>query len=231
MTSTPSLGTTGTATHGGATTIATHPIAIVGMAVLLPGASNLDAYWKNLVGGVDCITDVPASRWDPEFYDPAAGPGRPDRLYCRRGGFVDGSAEFDPLEFGIMPDSVPGAEPDQLLALRVAAEAIADAGGRERLPAADRIGVVLGRGGYLTPGLVRLDQRVRTANQLVRTLRELMPDLPDERAEQVRAAFAEALGPHQPEAAIGLVPNLAASRVANRLDVRGPAYTVDAACA
>jgi acyl transferase domain-containing protein/phosphopantetheinyl transferase len=201
------------------------------MAVLLPGASNLDAYWKNLVGGVDCITDAPAGRWDPEFYDPAAGPGRPDRLYCRRGGFVDEYAEIDPLEFGIMPDSVPGAEPDQLLALRVAADAIADAGGRERLPSRDRIGVVLGRGGYLTPGLVRLDQRVRTANQLVRTLRELMPDLPDDRAEQVRAAFADALGPHKPEAAIGLVPNLAASRISNRLDVRGPAYTVDAACA
>ncbi|HEV3174228.1 MAG TPA: polyketide synthase, partial [Actinocrinis sp.] len=230
MTSTPSLGTTGTAPHTGATATAT-PIAIVGMAVLLPGASNLDAYWKNLVGGVDCITDAPAGRWDPEFYDPAAGPGRPDRLYCRRGGFVDEYAEIDPLEFGIMPDSVPGAEPDQLLALRVAADAIADAGGRERLPSRDRIGVVLGRGGYLTPGLVRLDQRVRTANQLVRTLRELMPDLPDDRAEQVRAAFADALGPHKPEAAIGLVPNLAASRISNRLDVRGPAYTVDAACA
>ncbi len=27
------------------------------------------------------------------------------------------------------------------------------------------------------------------------------------------------------------MPNLAASRVANRLDLRGPAYTVDAACA
>jgi len=207
------------------------PIAIVGMAVLLPGAPDLDAYWRNLVGGVDCITEVPPGRWDPEFYDPAAGPARPDRVYCRRGGFVDEYAEVDPLAFGIMPDSVPGAEPDQLLALRVAAEAIADAGGRERLPAGDRIGVVLGRGGYLTPGLVRLDQRVRTANQLVRTLREVLPDLPQAQAEQVRAAFTEALGPNRPEAAIGLVPNLAASRIANRLDVRGPAYTIDAACA
>jgi acyl transferase domain-containing protein/phosphopantetheinyl transferase (holo-ACP synthase) len=220
----PSPGTAGTAP--GATAV-----AIVGMAVLLPGARDLDTYWDNLVGGVDCITDAPPGRWDPEFYDPAAGAARPDRVYCRRGGFVDEFAEIDPLAFGIMPDSVPGAEPDQLLALRVAAEAIADAGGRERLPASDRIGVILGRGGYLTPGLVRLDQRVRTANQLVRTLRELLPDLPEEGAEQVRAAFAEALGPNKPEAAIGLVPNLAASRIANRLDVRGPAYTVDAACA
>jgi 3-oxoacyl-(acyl-carrier-protein) synthase/phosphopantetheinyl transferase (holo-ACP synthase) len=47
----------------------------------------------------------------------------------------------------------------------------------------------------------------------------------------VRTAFTERLGPEQPESAIGLVPNLAASRVANRLDLRGPAYTVDAACA
>lgn len=91
--------------------------------------------------------------------------------------------------------------------------------------------MVLGRGGYLTPGLVRLDQRVRTANQVVRTLRDLVPELDDARLERVRTAFAEQLGPEAPESAIGLVPNLAASRVANRLDLRGPAYTVDAACA
>jgi acyl transferase domain-containing protein/phosphopantetheinyl transferase len=206
-------------------------VAIVGMAALMPGAPNLEAYWRNIVGGVDAVTEAPASRWDPEFYDPAASATRPDRVYCRRGGFVDDYASVDPLEFGIMPDSVPGAEPDQLIALRVAAEAIEDAGGRAWLPDGDRVGVVLGRGGYLTPGLVRLDQRVRTANQLVHTLRELMPELPADRVEQVRSAFADALGPNKPEAAIGLVPNLAASRIANRLDVRGPAYTVDAACA
>ena len=207
------------------------PVAIVGMATILPGAPDLDTYWSNLVGGVDCISDAPPSRWDPEFYDPAAASGRPDRVYCRRGGFIDEYAEVDPLAFGIMPDSVPGAEPDQLIALRVAAEAIADAGGRDRLPSAERIGVVLGRGGYLSPGLVRLDQRVRTANQLVRTLRELLPELTADRAEEVRAAFTDTLGPNKPEAAIGLVPNLAASRIANRLDLRGPAFTVDAACA
>ena len=65
-----------------------------------------------------------------------AGPDRPDRVYSKRGGFVDEYAEVDPLAFGIMPDSVPGAEPDQLLALRVAADAIADAGGRSGCPAA-----------------------------------------------------------------------------------------------
>ncbi|MFD3520077.1 beta-ketoacyl synthase N-terminal-like domain-containing protein [Streptomyces sp. NPDC058653] len=207
------------------------PVAVVGMAVYFPGADTLESYWRNIVGGVDSITQVPAGRWDEEFYAPG-GPPRSDRVYCRRGGFVDTGAEFDVTRFGIMPTSVAGTEPDQLIALEVAHRSITDAGGEPVLPDdRQRAGIVLGRGGYLTPGLVRLDQRVRTANQLVRTLRELAPELGEDRLEEVRSAFAGQLGPEQPESAIGLVPNLAASRVANRLDLRGPAYTVDAACA
>ncbi|WP_217551863.1 type I polyketide synthase [Streptomyces sp. GbtcB6] len=209
------------------------PVAIVGMAVLLPGAAGLDAYWKNLRDGVDAIGEVPEGRWDADYYRPdsATGPAVPDQVYCRRGGFVDGLADVEVTQYGIMPNSVSGTEPDQLIALDVAAAAIADAGGEDRLPDRHRIGVVLGRGGYLTPGLVRLDQRVRTAGQLVRTLGELVPDLSPGQLARVREAFTERLGPASPEHAIGLVPNLAASRIANRLDLRGPAYTVDAACA
>ncbi|MGW7406631.1 beta-ketoacyl synthase N-terminal-like domain-containing protein [Streptomyces sp. NPDC054833] len=208
-------------------------VAIVGMAVLLPGAAGLDAYWRNLRDGVDAIGEVPAGRWDTDYYRPgsAAGPAVADQVYCRRGGFVDGLAEVEVTRYGIMPASVPGTEPDQLIALNVAAAALADAGAGERLPDRHRVGVVLGRGGYLTPGLVRLDQRVRTAGQLVRTLGELLPDLTPSQLARVREAFTDSLGPTSPESAIGLVPNLAASRIANRLDLRGPAYTVDAACA
>ncbi|MEU8588780.1 beta-ketoacyl synthase N-terminal-like domain-containing protein [Streptomyces sp. NPDC048664] len=209
------------------------PVAIVGMAVLLPGASGLDAYWQNLVRGVDAITDVPETRWDTDYYRPGSAhePAVAHQVYCRRGGFVDDLAEVEVTRFGIMPNSVPGTEPDQLIALNVAAAALTDAGGPERLPDRHRVGVVLGRGGYLTPGLVRLDQRVRTATQLVRTLAELLPDVDPGQLDQIREAFTERLGPDSPESAIGLVPNLAASRIASRLDLRGPAYTVDAACA
>jgi acyl transferase domain-containing protein/phosphopantetheinyl transferase len=206
-------------------------VAIVGMAAVFPGAPDLATYWSNIRAGVDAITAVPASRWDPSYYDPeSAASGRDDRLYCRRGGFID-DATFDPTRYGIMPATVPGAEPDQLLALHVAAEALADAGGADQLGDRSRVGVIVGRGGYLTPGLARLDQRIRTANQLVTTLRELLPELGDVELDRVRSAFQARLGPARPEAAIDLVPNLVASRVANRLDLAGPAYTVDAACA
>ncbi|MFF3372928.1 beta-ketoacyl synthase N-terminal-like domain-containing protein [Streptomyces sp. NPDC002680] len=218
------------------------PVAIVGMSVLLPGAADLDAYWRNLLAGTDAITEVPDGRWDADAYyrpDSAGDRAVADQVYCRRGGFVDELAEVEVTRFGIMPNSVSGTEPDQLIALNVAAAALADTqqGGEGRgdldgwLPDRHRIGVVLGRGGYLTPGLVRLDQRVRTAGQLVRTLGELLPDLDPAQLDRVRTAFTDRLGPDSPESAIGLVPNLAASRVANRLDLRGPAYTVDAACA
>ncbi|MFC9294775.1 beta-ketoacyl synthase N-terminal-like domain-containing protein [Streptomyces sp. NPDC057011] len=209
--------------------------AIVGMGAVYPGAADLASYRRNLLAGTDSIGEVPPGRWDPEvYYDPdgATGPAAGDRFYCRRGGFVDGLAAFDPTRFGIMPAAVEGAEPDQMLALHATAEAIADAGGEDRLPAdRSRIGVVLGRGGFMGVATARLDQRVRTAHQLAQTLRELAPELGEGRIAQVRSAFQDALGPERPDASIGLVPSFTAARTANRLDFRGPAYTLDAACA
>ncbi|MFA1545696.1 beta-ketoacyl synthase N-terminal-like domain-containing protein [Actinomadura chokoriensis] len=210
------------------------PIAIVGAGAVFPGAGSAAELWRNVLAGFDAITEVPPGRWDPAlYYDPDAYGRAPesDRFYCRRGGFVDELATFDPARFGILPAAVPGMEPDQLLALRTAGDAIADAGGDERLPARSRIGVVIGRGGYITPGVARYDQRVRTSHQVTGILAELVPELRKGRLEEIRRAFCERLGPDGADAPIGLVPNLAASRIAGAFDLHGPAYTLDAACA
>jgi acyl transferase domain-containing protein len=199
------------------------------MDATFPGAADLDQFWSNVVEGVDAVEEAPSARWDPLYYDPpSAGV---DRFYCRRGGFVDGVASFDPAAFGVMPVTMGSAEPDQLLALAVAARALADAGGEAKLERRERTAVIVGRGSYLTPGLARLDQRVRTSEQLVACVRSLVPSVTEEQLVAVKEAFVETLGPDHSEAAIDLVPNLAASRIANRLDLGGPAYTVDAACA
>ncbi|CAN5138369.1 type I polyketide synthase [soil metagenome] len=195
------------------------PIAIVGMGAVFPGAPDLATFWRNLESGIDAITEVPPTRLDPALAE-ANG------FLCKRGGFI--APTFDPIAFGIMPVAAATSEPDQLLALHVAAAAIADAGGDI---ARDRAAVILGRGGYLNPGMARLANRVRTAHQLAATLEELLPDLEAATVTKIRAAFVAKSGELGAESAIGLVPNLAASRIANRLDLRGPAYTVDAACA
>ena len=210
-------------------------IAIVGMGCVFPGAPTAEDLWRNVCDGVDAIGDVPAGRWDPVFYAPlaegATPDASPDRLYCRRGGFVDDIARFDPAAFGIMPITVDGGEPDQFIALAQAAAALADSGGAHEHVASDRVAVVVGRGGYRTPGVARLDQRIHVARQLVEGLRSLVPDVSPERLDQVHDEFVRQLGPDRPEASIGLVPNLVASRIANRFDFQGPAFTVDAACA
>jgi len=206
------------------------PIAIIGMSVLFPGAHSLESYWRNLVDGHDAITDVPANRWKPVHYDPEHA-DRPDRVYCRRGGFVDELADFDALRFGTVPTSIPSIEPEQLLALRVAAEAIDDAGGRDALPAPDRVGVIMGRGGNGSSALVTFYLRVWMATELCNILHQLLPEVSQSQLDLIRDRINSSVEPIKREDVIGLVPNLTASRIANRLNLSGPAYTVDAACA
>ena len=204
-------------------------VAIIGMACVFPGARDLDAFWENLQAGHDAIREAPPERIDPVFFDEPRG--ELDRLYCRRGGFVDGLVTFDPLRWGMMPIAVEGSEPDQLLSLDTADKALVDAGYRDRPPPRERTGVILGRGGYVNPATMRLVQAVRTAEELARSARALVPGLTDAQAAEIKRRYQERVEGLGPDTIIGLVPNLAASRIANRLNLHGPAYVVDAACA
>lgn len=207
----------------------TQGIAIVGLACLFPGAANLRQFWQNIVDGVDAIGEVPPGRWDAEFYDPDSK--AIDRFYCKRGGFVDAQADFDPLAFGVMPKVAGSVEPDQLLTLKVGHEALRDAGYADKPFNRERCGVIVGRGNYIGAGVLRLEQHVRLLPQILQTLRDLFPDLGDEALTSVRERLQNEFAYYGPDVAVGMIPNLLASRLANRLDLHGPAYTVDAACA
>src|SRR5439155_11746642 len=92
-------------------------IAIVGMSSLLPGASDLPTYWQNIMNKVDAITEVPASRWDWRlYYDPDRN--AQDKVYSRWDGFLPEIA-FDPVTYGMPPNSLHSIEPFQLLTLHV----------------------------------------------------------------------------------------------------------------
>jgi acyl transferase domain-containing protein/phosphopantetheinyl transferase len=206
-------------------------VAIVGMACLFPGAPDLATFAKNLEDGVDAIGDVPPGRLDPAFFlGSGAGPGDVG-FYCRRGGFVDDHAVVDPAALGVMPRAAHAMEPDQLLALDIAKRAAADAG-LDRAPIdRSRVGVILGKGNYAGPGRARLTDHVRGAEQMLRALRQLVPSISEADLARVKDELRAQAAAAGPDAALGLVPNLAASRIAASLDLGGPAYTVDAACA
>lgn len=205
-------------------------VAIIGMACLFPRAPGLSAYWENILDGVDAVSDPPPQAWDSDiFYDPASSAN--DRVYCRKGGYLGDLASFDPLQHGVMPRTVEGGEPDQWLALRVAREAFDDAGFGEEIPERERTGVILGRGTYLNRGNLSVVQHGKIVDQTLGILSMLHPGLDSEDLARLRAELKELLPPFSPDTVPGLIPNIIAGRIANRLDLMGPSYTVDGACA
>src|ERR687893_554147 len=108
-------------------------IAIVGMACVMPGSPDVEAFWANVVDGVDCVSEVARSRWLTElFFDPGYDgsrrrPGELPMSVSKWGGFVP-DLGFDALGWGIPPASLASIDPAQLLMLKAATGALEDAG-------------------------------------------------------------------------------------------------------
>ncbi|MCF6406654.1 acyltransferase domain-containing protein [Chitinophaga filiformis] len=202
--------------------------AIIGMSGIFPGAGDIHALWQNIINKRDAIQTVPGNRLDASFFDTRSN--AVDRFYCRKGGFIDDYAWFDPIQFGILPLAVEGTEPEQLLTLSLAQQALQDAGVPDSAPL-DRTGIIIGKGNYTGPGATRAIEIVRTGEQIVQILQSALPGLTEEELNKVKKEFQVKKGRFGPDTAMGLIPNLVASLVANRLNLGGAAYTIDAACA
>ncbi|MCO5176897.1 MAG: SDR family NAD(P)-dependent oxidoreductase [Thermomicrobiales bacterium] len=192
-------------------------IAIVGMGSIFPGAADTETFWKNILGKVDAVTEIPAERWDwRQYFDPDRSV--PDKIYSRWGGFID-DIPFDPVEFGMPPKSIESIEPFQLLGLLVVRAALRDAGYEKRPFNRERTSVMLGAGGGgsdLTAGYM---------------LRSTLPLVVGDAAWEINE-LADGLMPEWTEDSFpGLLMNVASGRVANRFDFGGANFTVDAACA
>src|SRR5690606_17525641 len=94
-------------------------IAIIGLAGRYPLADTPEAFWENLKAGRDCITEIPASRWDHDaYFDPEKG--RAGKSYSKWGGFISGVDEFDALFFNIAPTAAALIDPQERLFLQCA---------------------------------------------------------------------------------------------------------------
>ena len=106
------------------------PIAIIGLSGRYPQAETLAAFWQNLKSGRDCITEIPAERWDWRAYtheapDQAATLGK---SYSKWGAFLDDCWRFDPLFFNLTPHDAAFIDPQERLFLEEAWKALEDAG-------------------------------------------------------------------------------------------------------
>lgn len=200
------------------------------MSCLFPGAPDLATFWSNIVGGKDAIRDVTDREWKvDDYYDPnAASFGM---TYSKRAGFISEHADFDPLQYGVMPSSVAGSDPDQFLTLKVAHEAMADAGYLDRPLDKDRAEVILGRIGSPGAGSLNLIQQSKTVNEVSGLLRGLLPEASSDLVDQVVAELKERLVTCNSDTIPGAMPNVLAGRIAAKLGFRGRNLLIDAACA
>jgi acyl transferase domain-containing protein/SAM-dependent methyltransferase len=119
-------------------------IAIIGVSGRYPMADDLDEFWRNLRDGRDCITEIPADRWDLDgFFAPAKGAD--GRSYSKWGGFLRDTDKFDALFFQIAPRDAELMDPQERLFLETAWSALEDAGySRDSLGPDREVGVFAG---------------------------------------------------------------------------------------
>ncbi|MEO0509792.1 MAG: SDR family NAD(P)-dependent oxidoreductase [Verrucomicrobiota bacterium] len=190
-------------------------VAVVGMAAFLPGAEDVDAYWRNLLDLEDSMKEIPQEYWDWRLYyqDLQSGEERNlDQTVSKWGGFIK-EVPFNPIQYGIPPNSLKRISPAQLLALESVYRTVQDAGYSFDEIDRENTSVIFG-----TDGSSPLK-----GHFIFRTLMPLFHYRDD--------SIMDRLPEWGEEAFPGILANVGPGRVANRFDLGGTNFVVDAACA
>lgn len=175
-------------------TYADGDIAIIGMAGRFPGAADVDAFWRNLVAGVESVRELCDDELVGAGVDAQA---LMNSRYVKRKGVLDDVDMFDAAFFGYPPREALLMDPQQRLFLEIGWQALEHAG-YANADYAGKIGVFggTGRSAYL---LHYLDAH------------------PDSAAELFQTTILNE-------------KDFLATRLAYKLNLRGPALTVQTAC-
>ena len=118
-------------------------LAVVGRSCRLPGANDVDAFWRLLSEGRCAVTQIGDERWSQARYlHPRKG--EPGKSYTFAAGILDDIWSFDPAAFGVSPREAEQMDPQQRLALKLVWEALEDAGIPPSSVAGSETGVYVG---------------------------------------------------------------------------------------
>ena len=170
-------------------------MAVIGMAVRVPDAADLETFWQNLLQGRESIRRFAPDEVHPSVPDDI----RQSRNFVAARGCLEAAERFDAGLFGISPREATLLDPQQRLMLELSWAALEHAAID---PAAGtmRVGVYAGTGN----------------NTYAAALRSAQPELVRQVGE-----FAMMLASEK---------DYVATRIAHRLNLRGPAISVHTAC-
>lgn len=188
------------------------PIAVIGMAGVFPGASDINKFWQNIVNKVDSSREVPEKRWiapidDIYHPEPAA-----DKAYSKRACLIE-DFEFDPKGIDIDVDLINALDPMYHIALQAGREALSDC---VTFPSdREHIGTILSAIALPTDAASSITRDILGSSFEEKLFGKLSPTPPLTK-EQFLA---------------GKVTGLPAAILSKGLNLGGGSYTLDAACA
>ncbi len=182
-------------------TVPDNAIAIIGLAARVPGAGNLDEFWQAVSEGRNLI-----HRFDPEELEDAVSPEtHADPNYVPARSILDGVEEFDAKFFNILPSEAERMDPQARVFLELCVEALDDAG-LDPARAGDATGVYAG-------------SSISTY---------MINNVLGDRATSESFTSGFQIGNYA--TMTGNISDTLATRVAFKLNLKGPALTVHTAC-
>ncbi|XP_026148645.1 probable polyketide synthase 16 [Mastacembelus armatus] len=118
-------------------------IAVIGIGCNFPGGKSLDSFWTVLLKGKNCVVDIPAERFDSNFWY-SADDLKPGKTQTTRAALIEGFNEFDHKFFGITEAEADFMDPQQKLLLQCTYRALEDAGMAMESISGSRTGVYIG---------------------------------------------------------------------------------------
>ncbi|MDD2390198.1 MAG: beta-ketoacyl synthase N-terminal-like domain-containing protein, partial [Desulfobacterales bacterium] len=190
------------------------PIAVVSMAGVFPGASDLDIFWEHIVNKVSSVCEVPEDRWiaKPDvMYDPEL---KPDKAYSTRACLIRDFA-FDPEGFRLDSALLSSLDPLYQILLHTGRDAFSNCITHPLNK--ERIGVILAAIALPTDSSSAITRRIlgRSFEQRLFPDTPLAPDRPLTVADYLSSR----------------VTSLPAALLSEALGLGGGSFTLDAACA
>ncbi|GKU76569.1 beta-ketoacyl synthase N-terminal-like domain-containing protein [Paenibacillus sp. L3-i20] len=123
----------------------TTDIAIIGLSLKMPGATNVEEFWNNVEQGRDCTGPFPVTRQeDSAAFIRTFTQLSEEQIHFSYGGYMQDVDKFDYAFFNLSPKEAALMDPNQRLFLQTAWEAIEDAGYGGRRIQGSNTGVYIG---------------------------------------------------------------------------------------
>jgi PfaB family protein len=196
-------------------------LAIVGMDAHFGGLESLTAFEEAVFAGTQHFSSLPPERWkgleseSDLLKDYGFSNGE-----APKGAYI-GEFSIDVLQLRIPPNEAPDLNPQQLLMLKVAHNALQDSG----LAMGGNVAVIVAMGTELSSHrtLGRLNLPWQLQAGLERAGQDLSPDLSQDLQNLSKESLHDGIQVHEYVSRIG---NVVASRIAALWDFTGPAFTL-----